>query len=88
MSQKYPFRSSALTDQALIEADPKVYPFREDSATETVTNKPRLIEDAEDATELVLSIAVLAAICVSLLLLVELIYPGWAIINVMEVANG
>lgn len=89
MSQKYPFRSTALAKQAVIESDPQAYPFREKTPTVPVTtNEPRLIEDSEDAMEFALTIAVLGAIIVGLVLLAELMYPGWSIPSLMEVTNG
>lgn len=87
MSKKYPFKSAALAKQTIIESDPNVYPFREESIVQKTTAEPRLIEDKEDVLELVLTIAVFGAICVGLLLLVELMYPGWSVLS-LEAIHG
>ncbi|WP_224962752.1 hypothetical protein [Geomonas subterranea] len=85
MSNKYPFRSAALAKQTVIESNPTVYPFRE--ATTQNPAEPRLIEDKQDVLEMILTLALFAAICVGLLLLVELMYPGWSIPS-LEVIHG
>lgn len=86
MSNKYQFRSAALAKQSVIESNPTVYPLREESTAQK-TAEPRLIEDEEDALEMILTLALLGAICVGFLLLVELMYPGWSIPS-LEVIHG
>lgn len=86
--QEYPFKSSALAKQAVLEADPKAYPLREKAPSIIITPaKPRLIEDKEDAFELVLTVALLGAIVIGFILTVELMYPGWSL-SILEVTNG
>jgi hypothetical protein len=88
MSHKYPFRSTALAKQSVVESNPQAFPLREKVPTiSKTTNEPRLVEDREDVIEFALSIIVLAAIVVGFLLVVELMYPGWSL-SVLEVTNG
>lgn len=87
MSNKYHFRSTALAKQTVIESNPSVYPFREESTAKKNTTGPHLIEDKEDAFELLLMLALFGAICIAFILLVELMYPGWSIPS-LEVIHG
>lgn len=87
MSQKYPFKSAALVKQTIIESNPVVYPFREEPIAQKKPAEPSLIEDREDVFELVLTLALLGAICISFILMVELMYPGWSILS-LEVIHG
>lgn len=83
--QAYPFRSSALAKQSVIESQPAVYPFRSTSAPEPV--EPALIESPEDVKELVASVTVLIGIVCWFFVMLELMYPGWSVVT-MEVCNG
>jgi len=84
-TQIFPFRSSALNKQSVVESAPVVYPFRDKApALAVVTShvnvsKPRLIEDKEDAKEFTLCVVLLGAIIVGFILAVELMYPGWSL---------
>lgn len=91
MSQEYPFRSSALAKQSVIETNPQAFPLRDKAPSITITTttaKPRLIEDKEDVGELTLTIVLLAAILIGFFFVLELMYPGWSVLGVMEVTNG
>lgn len=88
--QQYPFRPSALAKQSVLETTRQAYPFREKAPSVTIstsTTEPRLIEDKEDVIDLTLTIAVLGAICVGFIFMVELMYPGWSV-GLLEVIRG
>jgi len=87
MSIIYPFKSSTLAKQSVIETQPEVYPFRTTSTPEPATTKPVLIEDKSDLLELITTVAVLLAIGAGFMIALELMYPGWSVMT-MEVING
>jgi len=79
--QEYPFRVSALAKQSVIPNQSNVYPFRDIASAK----EPALIEDTGDVAELIVIVALLGAICVAFLFVVEMMYPGWSVATLGKV---